>query len=207
MSTQRSGTHFAAWHLCRLAYRLPSFGEILHRAEHPELKVNDWLALTEGVAIFHYNQLLRLENPLMPLRGSQVVHLLRKNLLRTHVSDLINRARLRPTHARDATHSKSSLDFHLPLDALVDRLEERSEMFQSFASRMANLEVSVIHYEALAEDPSHLVEKLGLDQFEEASFEQSLVRTNPESLRDLLGNWKEVERALRGSPYEWMVWE
>lgn len=158
---------------------------------------------TQLGCILMYNQAKFLPEPFREaLFGQwQVLHLVRHNVLRTEVSNFVNRKRLAPPHIRTKAEVKE-LFIALPCDDLLKKLHIRAEeirQHKEMVEPFGGLEVS---YEALAEYPAGEIARIAafLDL---GSFAPSteLQRSNPSQLREKLTNFEEVEHCLKNTEF------
>jgi hypothetical protein len=151
-----------------------------------------------------YNQLPKLPDDLAQqiVTGSPVVHLVRENVLRTHVSDFINRNRLKPAHSQEDSALSRIV---LPADDLVRALTVRQQTIATFRERLAGHRHIEILYETVVANPQDEMARtfryLGL---EPRPVTTSLKRSNPQPLSDILENHDEVRDALAATPFAWM---
>lgn len=138
----------------------------------------------------------------------------RRNRLRKIVSSLVahesgtyhlsttESARLRPVHVNI---EEIQIDF--ASKPLIDFLTDYDDRMQAITERLAGRRVLSLSYEDDIENDPHLGYQrvcsfLGVKP-EPATID--LARMNPFRLRDMVQNWAEVERALTGSKFEWML--
>lgn len=131
-----------------------------------------------------------------------VVHLVRENVLRTHVSDFINRARLKPAHTREEAPLAR---IRLPPDGLVGRLTTRHQTIQAFRAKLEGREYVEVIYEQVVEDAqgqmAGILKFLGVDP---EPVRTTLKPTNPHPLSSILENFDEVRATLEGTEFDWM---
>jgi hypothetical protein len=159
-------------------------------------------ASTCPVAIVMYNQLGTLPRPLAEhVFRFPVVHLIRRNLLRTHLSDHINRTTDKPPHTRkESPLSRVSL----PVDGLVDELRNRAAVIETHRRLLRDKRHIEVSYEALCADPEtrRITDFLGIEPL---PLSTTLRRSNPHALREILANYDAVEEALRDTEFAPML--
>ncbi len=156
-------------------------------------------------AIIMYNQLEYLPRPTMEkvLRRHPVIHLVRKNLLRTHISDYINRNTTKPAHTR----AESDLvRITLPPEELLDGLIERNARINDMRALVQPVRHIEVAYEDvrdhLPEVARNLAKFLGIPF---AELTTTLKPSNPFPLTTIIENYDEVRGALRPTPFAWML--
>lgn len=141
------------------------------------------------------------------------VVLRRRNTLRKVVSSIRLHAERR-SHRRtgEATLKRFALDVgDVRIDRdrkpLVDYLEDYERQFERLDALLAGREVLRLTYEEdIAADPTRAYRRC-CEFLDLAPRPVSVTygRTNPFPLEEILLNWSEVEEALRGGPFEWML--
>lgn len=154
--------------------------------------------------ILMYNQARRLSDAVLTdlFSGRNIIHLVRRNVLRTHVSDFINRNRLKPTHSRDSAVGEATVKILLPTDVLVTGLETRAAAIDHHRKFIAQFDHTELHYEDLSEDNDllrGLAEKFGFEAVSE--FATGFKKTNPQPLSEIVENFEDVQAVLRGTPF------
>lgn len=158
------------------------------------------------VMILMYNQLAALQPRLRDVAffGQPVIHLVRRNILRTHISDYINRSRIAPTHTRE---QRAAISISLPTAELLAELRARKtaidatrEQLRTHARTIEVTYEDLVHSrkEALAE----LIDFIGAA---DEQLETSLERTNPWPLREMLTNFDEVASLLGSTEFAEML--
>lgn len=131
----------------------------------------------------------------------QVLHLVRRNVLRTEVSNFVNRKRLALPHIRIKADVKE-LFTALPCDDLLEKLCFRAEeirQHKEMVEPFGRLEVS---YEALAKNPT--VEIEGIVAFLDLGSSALLIDlqcSNPSPMREKMTNFQEVKHRLKNSEF------
>jgi Sulfotransferase family len=150
-----------------------------------------------------YNQLSQLPADIVSriVDVPPVVHLVRQNVLRTHVSDFINRAKLKPPHTREEAPLSRIL---LPVDGLEKHLLVRRKTIQEFRERLVGRGHVEVYYEEVVQDPQgqtgRILRFLGLDP---EPVRTTLKPSNPHPLSSILENFDEVRTALEGTDFAW----
>jgi len=138
----------------------------------------------------------------------------RRNLLRKVVSSVVLHANRR-SHipaGRKAERTRVAIDpQRVAIDRaslpLVDHLKGYRDGFHWLRERLAERNVLELTYEEdIARDPADAYRKVCsfLDLPDEPT-DILYARTNPFPLNEIVTNWSEVEAALRGSEFEWML--
>lgn len=149
------------------------------------------------------------------LNCKYLIHLTRRNALRTVVSVAISLARnqwhqsaqehLKPvTVALDINCVRTS-EGELPLLASLYRYQEAE---REIANLLAKYKPLILTYEEdIAQDPlrgyRRVCEFLQVEPY--AGTAIRFAQTNPLSLRDSIANFDDVSRALQNTPFEWML--
>ena len=149
------------------------------------------------VMIVMYNQLAALQARLHDevLFNQPVIHLVRRNVLRTYISDYVNRSRMAPTHTRKDV---APLMVSLPTDDLLEALRGREATISALRDQLRRHPKAIeVTYEDLvqsrAETLSRLLAFIGVPGEELGT---NLKMTNPWPLREMLTNFEDVERLL-----------
>ena len=133
----------------------------------------------------------------------KVIHIIRENILKTHISRL-------SASSRSVYHSDKvirSAKINVPITDLIKNLEKINQDNRRWESLFANtgnyLQVS---YESFVKNRTDETEKMC--SFLDVEFQQiqsSLVKLNPDSLKDIIENYQQVESQLSGSEFEWAL--
>jgi len=157
-----------------------------------------------GVIIM-YNQLELLPPPLAEriLAEVRIIHLIRRNVLRTHISDYINRNTDKPAHSE---LQGELVQVKLPSDTLLEELRarvRRIEAMRQVVSRYRHIEIS---YEELLNCREEALRRLqGYLKIAPAPLSTALQPSNPWPLEDILLNYSDAQAALRGSEFAAMI--
>jgi len=154
--------------------------------------------------IVMYNQAYRFGEDVLAglFTGRHVIHLVRRNVLRTHISDFINRNRLKPTHSRDAAVGEKVVKFQLPTENLVEVLDGRAEEITSRRAFVAPFDPVELHYEDLSADNDllrGLADRFGFQDMSE--FSSGFKKTNPQPLSEIVENFDAVQMVLQDTPF------
>eukprot|EP01102_Stenamoeba_stenopodia_P008007 TRINITY_DN2268_c0_g1_i1.p1 TRINITY_DN2268_c0_g1~~TRINITY_DN2268_c0_g1_i1.p1 ORF type:complete len:339 (+),score=88.61 TRINITY_DN2268_c0_g1_i1:141-1157(+) len=143
-----------------------------------------------------------------------VIHLVRKNVLRMHISDkLAERISSSHCYAGGDCRNFSGVKFSLPTKGLVKLLEAKSaiqDLNRKYIQerKMKNIEIS---YEDLSEDPVKIVTKcldfLQCSHLRPDQYVSNLVKRGASDLRDELDNFDEVRETLKGTRFEQMLFD
>lgn len=163
---------------------------------------DDYDGVTSTGPIMMYNQ-----TPLMPaylssyiMKRSKILHLVRSNLLRRHISNMINKTTDRGAHHRS---TPSTERIELATGNLIDTLSRDERALNSQRRQIKRYDVFEVEYEALAANREEVMTGvfgfMGLDY---SPPKTSLKRSNPASLRKILKNYDAVAKKLSGTEYE-----
>ncbi|RPH20086.1 MAG: hypothetical protein CBC49_000640 [Alphaproteobacteria bacterium TMED89] len=135
-----------------------------------------------------------------------VVHLVRENLLRRHVSNFVNSQRLTPAHRKVQAELTTCT---LPVDGIVKDLDASASAIAAVRNMLVDREVMEVRYEDLASrEGSHharlVADFVGIGQY---PLTTDLKQTNPFPLRSMLNNFDEVSNVLRGTAYESLLFD
>lgn len=228
VASQRSGTHWLI-SLLSSHPSLSGYGEIFHAkgskwgffsfltralAEDPELLFptnnhQQWKRYLENlpesparpIFILMYNQTDYISPHFckMLLKNSDVIHLVRKNKLRQHVSNLINRARLKAAHTREKLEK---VQIPVPIESLASELEEREKTCEQWTETLKPYGFIEISYEEIPGNIQAVQDFLGIPP---QQLRSELQPTNPEPLSEIISNFGEVTRELEKTPFRWML--
>lgn len=130
----------------------------------------------------------------------RVIHLLRENGLKAIVSHFTAKK-------RGVAHATSPLErvtLRLPpreVERLLAQRHERVERYRAMLGGQRYCEVTYESFLARKEaETRRLLDFLGVERF--VPLTSRLVKQNPDSLRDILENYEEIARALRGTAFE-----
>jgi hypothetical protein len=139
---------------------------------------------------------------------SHYITLIRKNSLRKIVSSEIGRATQKWHLKPDVEIKKSKIYLSTnPKEDnfLINRLDDLQSKIQEITSIDPNT-LKLVYEDDVRDDPNIGFKKL--QQFlslPEKQLTPSLKRFNPEPLSDLIENYRNVEKLLYNTPYEWML--
>jgi len=132
----------------------------------------------------------------------KVVHLIRKNILKTYVSSLT--APIHKMHHPREGENISTVKIQLDLKNVIKELNARLNEIDIQRERYASCTYKEIFYEDFienqAEESIKLLDFIGADS--KHLLKSTLVKINPDSLKQVVENYEEIERALKGSPLE-----
>jgi LPS sulfotransferase NodH len=152
-----------------------------------------------------YNQYERLPEAIARniLDSGKLIHLVRENVLRTFVSDYINRNDKQPAHSRKQREKASWV---IPCEGLYQKLRDRQDRCHEFRENLAGRDVIEVSYEQLTADTQAVVDRV-FDHLGVASIDASttLQPSNPWPLREIIVNVDDVEREISGTDLEWML--
>jgi LPS sulfotransferase NodH len=155
-----------------------------------------------GFKVF-YNHLTEEEwKKLLSCRDLKVIHLTRRNRLRTVISLEIA---FKTGQWTKSGHSGSLKEKRIVLDPakLVKRLEQIEEGEAATRARFCDRQVLEVVYEDLVQSPDVVFESvgayLGVDGIDPGKIK--LKKQNPESLKQLIINYDEIEAALKNTRF------
>lgn len=130
-----------------------------------------------------------------------VVHLVRENLLRRHVSNFVNSQRLGPAHRKVEAELTTCT---LPVNGLVKDLDASASAIAGVRQTLADRRVMEVRYEDLASKDGSRHARLVADFVGIGLYPLTtdLKQTNPFPLRSMLKNFDEVSNVLRGTAHE-----
>lgn len=145
---------------------------------------------------------------------ARILHLVRENTLRTVVSRRIMQERMsQGDNSVHRSYTPAPITIELePARVIVEikGLQETDNIIRQKYEGSARCPYLRIRYEDLAgpEGPDAVLQQvcefLGVQPFEQQP-QSELKRQNPSPVRDLIANITEVERVLKGTPYESML--
>lgn len=183
----------------------------------PQNQFNVWknfcAEITDGTpgkhgAILMYNQLGFLP-PFFSERlldSGRIIHLVRTNVLRTYVSDTINRTTNKPAHERtsDGTLSRIALPTNNLIAELTARQSRIADMREKLASRLT---IEVTYEDLVSDTDSKIGEVFKFLRVRKSPVSSSYKRSNPYPLEEMITNYQAVARVLTQSGMEYMLKE
>ncbi len=131
--------------------------------------------------------------------GIRVVHLIRENGLKAIVSHFTAKKR----GLAHATSKVAKVTLHLPPRELMASLARREREVERYRALFREQPYCEISYESFLarkdEEARRLLDFLGIDRY--SPLTSRLVKQNPDSLREILENYDEIARALRGTSF------
>ena len=134
------------------------------------------------------------------MKNLKVLHIVRTNVLKVYIS----RAVVRQTRIAHTDTDLKLEKFALPTGALLKRLDRIQAENKAWEELFHGYDkYKKITYEDFADDNDKTLREIlsFLDQAHR-SLHSPLVKISPDKLDDIISNVDEVERRLRGSPYE-----
>ena len=124
----------------------------------------------------------------------KIIHLVRTNLLKRHVSNKI-------AVTRDVHHSNKPLEpikIYIESKILVEDFRRRQNRFERYRTLFKDFPFLEVSYESMVADQnketSKVLEFLGLNQL--IPLTTDLVKVNPDSLEEIIENYEEVKQTL-----------
>jgi len=158
-----------------------------------------------GFKVF-YNHLTDEEwKKLLARKDLKVIHLTRRNRLRTVISLEIALKTGEWTKSGYSNGSNGSREKHIMLDPLklTKRLEQIEEGEAATRARFRERQILEVVYEEMVQSPREIFSAvgayLGVDGIDPGRIR--LKRQNPESLRQLIINYDEIESVLKNTPF------
>lgn len=155
-----------------------------------------------------YNQAIKYPATLSWCRRNDVriIHLLRRNLLKVLTSREVARKRKSTTKSDPVYLSTKPLPrttVVLPVASLRTKLDQLAELVDQYRARFADSPYLELEYEMLVADQEAEISRI-LDFLcvKKASLHSTLIKTSPDSLRDIIENYQAVCEELRGTKYE-----
>lgn len=148
--------------------------------------------------------------------GVGVIHLIRWNLLKTHVSEALNQMQAKLGRKAHGTSKLPTARLALDAQGLVADLERRAHAIETFRTTLGNrFDCLELCYEDLTRDRDdeggvahphamRLYEFLGLRD-RDVALETELRKTNPDDLAHVVTNYDESAAALRGTRWEYLL--
>jgi LPS sulfotransferase NodH len=133
-------------------------------------------------------------------RDVRIIHLIRSNVLKTALS--LETAKKRKLH--HATQKVPLVKVHLNPRKLVRNLRRRTRLIEKYRSLFADKPYLEVSYESFVASQDAETRRIlqFLDVDGSMSLETDLVKLNPDSVRDIIENYEQVARALRGAALE-----
>lgn len=141
--------------------------------------------------------------PYVNSHGVKVIHIIRENVLKTHISRLT--ASRRSLYHSDKTIKASKITIPTSdLIAILQKINRDNENWRSaFSEKTEYLQVTYESFVKNKAQESHkMLSFLGVDYHD---IKSSLVKINPDSLADIIENYNEVRVLLEGTQFEWML--
>lgn len=135
----------------------------------------------------------------------RVIHVVRDNVLKTHIS----RETARRRKLAHSTSHVSVQQIALPTKGLVSKLDQISSDNFEWECVFADSPYMRLTYESfVAERDTELSRLYSFLSVEpDHGVSSNLVKINPQAIRDVLTNYADVCRSLEGTPYEWCLAE
>lgn len=150
----------------------------------------------------NYSQISRYPATIAWVKQNDVrtIHLVRKNLLKRHVSNKI-------AITRNVHHSKAPLKpikIYIDPKILIEDFRRRQKRFDKYRKRFMGFPFLEISYESLAADQDketrRILKFLEIDQL--MPLTTDLVKVNPDSLENIIENYGEVKQTLMNTEFE-----
>jgi LPS sulfotransferase NodH len=162
-----------------------------------------------GFKLFYYHPLDSDDNLIWRLlekdKNIKIIHLKRNNLLRVHVSRLI--AEKTDEWARiDNSNLNINKKVEVSLTNLMKDFNETKNHIINTEKLFREHNVLEVVYEDLINNQQETIDSiLSFLNVKKVILKSSLVRQNPEELKNLISNYDEVKNALIKSDYQYMI--
>lgn len=132
----------------------------------------------------------------------KVIHLVRENILKTYVSTVT--AKLHKMHHPHLGDKIKTATLELDCDVLIAELARRTQDLENNRVLFKGAPYLELKYEDFVQHREAQSKRLltFLGATDTGPLESTLVKINPPNLSDIIINYHEVEKALRGGPYE-----
>lgn len=148
------------------------------------------------------------------VRNYSVIHLVRKNVLRMYISDMLA-ARITSSHCYAGGDCKnfSGVKIKLRTSTLVKTLEAREETQERNRRyiRERNMKHIEISYEDLSADPVKIISEcldfLRCSHLRPEQYVTNLVKRGASDLREEIENFDELVQTLKGTRFEHMIYD
>jgi Sulfotransferase family len=141
--------------------------------------------------------------PYLRRHNTRVIHIVRENVLKT----LVSRTTKRVTNVASSTKPVARAPVTLPaekLPAQLERLRRSNEAWKKETHGMPYLRVTYEDFVAERErELGRMLEFLEVDNLPDVK--SSMVKVNPDDMREIIANYDAVERSLKGTPFEWCL--
>lgn len=132
----------------------------------------------------------------------KVIHLVRENVLKTHLS--AKTARIHKLHHPREGDGVNPIKIHINPDEIVSVLEKRLQDIGIQRNRYSGCDYLEISYESFVENrsdqSSRMLAFLGVDASKELV--SNLMKINPDSIENIIENFDDVAEALKGTELE-----
>lgn len=138
--------------------------------------------------------------------GTKVLHLVRSNVLKTHISFLTAPVH-KMHHPREGDAVKSVL-IHVDPATILSELQKRTRRIDKKRELIADMPVLEVSYEEFVADRQAEAARIQpfLGMSEVLPFETDLVKINPNSLADVIDNYEEIKAVLMGTEFEKLLY-
>jgi LPS sulfotransferase NodH len=195
-------------------YRSGSFRrQIAHRFRRNKLIhefLSEWYARYQNYEAVgfkvNYSQISRYPATISWVKQNDVkiIHLVRNNLLKRHVSNKI-------AIARDQHHSRKPLKpikVYIDPEILLDDFRRRQKRFDKYRKLFRDFPFLEVSYESMVADKGtetgKVLKFLGIEQV--MPLTTDLVKVNPDSVEDLIENYDEVEQTLINTEFKYFLY-
>ena len=152
----------------------------------------------------NYSQLNRYPAAISWIKDNEVkvIHLVRNNLLKRHVSNLVAIKRNR-RHSKVPGELKPT-KVHVDTKNILEDFRRRQKRFEKFRRKFRDLPFLEIHYESmladLDEEANKILRFLSIDQIMPLTTDH--VKVNPDALKEIIENYVEVKNTLKNTEFE-----
>lgn len=138
--------------------------------------------------------------------GVKVIHLIRTNFLKTHIS--FKAAPIHKMHHPRKGDTVNHVLLHLDPSTILAELRQRARRIEHKRDRVAGMPVLDVSYEKFIANRQaegvRIQRFLGIEDV--LPFESDLVKINPDSMADVVENHEEIRGKLEGTEFEEMLY-
>lgn len=134
--------------------------------------------------------------------GTKVIHLIRQNVLKTHIS--YKSAPIHKMHHPRQGDTVKHVRLHLDPDTIILELGKRLHRIEAMKALVQDMPHLEIFYEEFTRDrqaQAAIIQPfLGMEEV--LPFQSDLMKINPDSLEDIVENYQEIKGVLTGTEFE-----
>ncbi len=185
--------------------------QLAHRFRRHQLVkefLSEWYATFKNSPVVgfkvNYSQVNRYPATISWIKENEVkvIHLVRNNLLKRHVSNLV--AIKRNRHHSKVPGELKPTKVHVDTKILLEDFYRRQKRFEKFQRKFRDSPFLEIYYESMLDDldaeANKILKFLSIDQVMPLTTDH--VKVNPDSLEEIIENYVEVKGTLRNTEFE-----